>query len=92
MIQYGLWQSVEDIDNHLTLAKSETQKREALKIQLRFRKTVLQQVYPARLTFDDLHTCSFFRSYMFWKKTNLKDKIQYCYIRKPTVDTQINGF
>ena len=47
MIQYGLWQSVEDIDNHLTLAKSETQKKEALKIQLRFRKTVLQQVYPA---------------------------------------------
>ena len=47
MIQYGLWQSVEDIDNHLKLAKSETQKREALKIQLRFRKTVLQQVYPA---------------------------------------------
>ena len=47
MIQYGLWQSVEDIDSHLRLAKCETQKREALKIQLRFRKTVLQQVYPA---------------------------------------------
>ena len=27
--------------------KSETQKREILKIQLRFRKIVLQQVYPA---------------------------------------------
>ena len=47
MIQYGLWQSVEDIDSHLRLAKSQTQKREALKTQLRFRKTVLQQVYPA---------------------------------------------
>ena len=46
MIQYGLWQSVEDIDSHLRLAKSETQKKEALKTQLRFRKTVLQQVYP----------------------------------------------
>ena len=32
MIQYGLWQSVEDIDSHLRLEKSETQKREALKI------------------------------------------------------------
>ena len=47
MVQYGLWQSVEDIEKHLNKVKSETQKREALKIQLRFRKTVLQQVYPA---------------------------------------------
>ena len=46
MIQYGLWQSVEDIDKHLKMAKTETQKREALKVQLRFRKSVLQQVYP----------------------------------------------
>ena len=46
MIQYGLWQSVEDIEKHLKILKSETQKRDALKIQLRFRKTVLQQVYP----------------------------------------------
>ena len=49
-------------------------------------------IYTARLTVDDLHTCSFFRSYMFWMKANLKDMLQYCYIRKPTVDTQINGF
>ena len=47
MVQHGLWQSVEDIDKNLNQVKSETQKREILKIQLRFRKTVLQQVYPA---------------------------------------------
>ena len=37
--------AVDDIDKHLKKAKSETQKKEVLKIQLRFRKTVLQQVY-----------------------------------------------
>ena len=47
MVQHGLWQSIDDIDKNLNQVKSETQKREILKIQLRFRKTVLQQVYPA---------------------------------------------
>ena len=47
MVQHGLWQSIEDIEKHLTQLKSENQKKEALKVQLRFRKTVLQQVYPA---------------------------------------------
>ena len=47
MIHYGLWQSVEDVDKHLQEATSESKKREALKAQLRFRKTVLQQLYPA---------------------------------------------
>ena len=47
MVQHGLWQSIDDIDKNLNQIKSETQKREILKIQLRFRKTVLQQVYPA---------------------------------------------
>ena len=47
MIHYGLWQSEEDVDEGLKLAKSETQKRQSLKAQLRFRKTVLQQTYDA---------------------------------------------
>ena len=34
MVQYGLWQSVEYIDKHLKKVKSETQKKETLKIQL----------------------------------------------------------
>ena len=47
MVQHGLWQSIDDIDKNLNQVKSETQKREILKIQLRFRKIELQQVYPA---------------------------------------------
>ena len=47
MIQYGLWQSEADVNEGLKLAKSETQKRQSLKVQLRFRKTVLQQTYDA---------------------------------------------
>lgn len=47
MIQYGLWQSEADVNEGLKLAKSETQKRQSLKAQLRFRKTVLQQTYNA---------------------------------------------
>ena len=43
IVQSGLWLSAEDIDRHLEKCSSETQKREALKAQLRFRKTVLQQ-------------------------------------------------
>ena len=45
MIQYGLWQSETDVNEGLERAKSETQKRQSLKAQLRFRKTVLQQMY-----------------------------------------------
>ncbi len=45
MINYGLWQSIDQVDSNLT-GMSETQKRSALKAQLRFRKTVLQQQAP----------------------------------------------
>ena len=47
MIQYGLWQSENDVNEGLKLVKSETQKRQSLKAQLGFRKTVLQQTYDA---------------------------------------------
>ena len=47
MIEYGLWQTQADINNGLKLCKSETQKRQAIKSQLRFRKTVLEQIYDA---------------------------------------------
>ena len=46
IINFGLWQSVAEIDSCLEGIKSETQKRAALKAQLRFRKTVLQQEAP----------------------------------------------
>lgn len=44
IISHGLWQSISQMDSCLSGIKSETQKRAAIKIQLRFRKTVLQQV------------------------------------------------
>lgn len=46
IINYGLWQSVDQIDFGLDCLNSETQKRIAIKAQLRFRKTVLQQAAP----------------------------------------------
>lgn len=47
IVQSGLWLSAEDIDRNLEQCSSETQKREALKAQLRFRKTVLQQKFSS---------------------------------------------
>ena len=47
IVQSGLWLSTEEIDKNLEQYSSETQKREALKAQLRFRKTVLQQIFSS---------------------------------------------
>ena len=44
IVDHGLWLTIADvIDDGLSSLKSETKKREALKAQIRFRKTVLQQ-------------------------------------------------
>ena len=43
IINYGLWQSIIQVNSCLDGMKSETQKRAAIKIQLRFPKTILQQ-------------------------------------------------
>ena len=40
--KYGLWQTPEEVEIETQKLTSERKKREALKIQLRFRKTVLQ--------------------------------------------------
>ena len=47
IIQYGLWQSTDQMDKVLQVIASKTNKVKALKAQLRFRKTVLQQSYPS---------------------------------------------
>ena len=43
IIDHGLWLTAADVDDGLALIKSETKKKEALKAQIRFPKTVLQQ-------------------------------------------------
>ena len=43
IVDHGLWLTTADVDDGLSSLKSETKKREALKAQIRFRKTVLQQ-------------------------------------------------
>ncbi len=43
---YGLWQSDEQVDINLSSYPSATQKKEAIKAQLRFRKTILEQSPP----------------------------------------------
>ena len=45
IVQSGLWISTEEVDQNLEQCSSETQKRETLKAQLRFCKTVLQQSF-----------------------------------------------
>ena len=49
IISYGLWQSIEQMNSCLNGIGSETQKRVAIKAQLRFRKVVLQQEAPETL-------------------------------------------
>ena len=44
IVLIGLWQTKDDVERQLLRLKSET-KKEALKIQLKFRKNVLQQQY-----------------------------------------------
>ena len=43
ILDFGLWQTETQVDSNLESLRSESQKREALKAQLRFRKTVLLQ-------------------------------------------------
>ena len=43
LIDYGLWISAQQVDSALRAMKSETQKRTALKAQIRFRKVLLKQ-------------------------------------------------
>lgn len=51
LIEYGLWQSVEEVDASL-ISMTRTQRVTALKVQLRFRKNVLQQVHPDKTVFQ----------------------------------------
>ena len=55
IIQYGLWQSIDQMDKALQVIPSKTNKVKAFKAQLRFRKTVLQQSY---LNDKDVHKLS----------------------------------
>ena len=43
IVSIGLWQTKDDVEQQLLRIKSETKKKEALKIQLKFRKNVLHQ-------------------------------------------------
>ena len=43
IVNHGLWLTAAYVDDELASLKSETKKREALKAQIRFWKTVLQQ-------------------------------------------------
>lgn len=52
LTNYGLWVSSIQVDSNLRALKSETQKRKALKAQLRFRKKVLQQQHPDNSIFS----------------------------------------
>lgn len=52
IIHHGLWQSHSEIDNMLASYSTATEKREALKCQLQFRKGVLTQVTEDKTLFN----------------------------------------
>lgn len=52
IVKLGLWQSSQDVNASLRVLRSETSKREAIKTQLRFRKTVLEQKYKDMAVFQ----------------------------------------
>jgi len=56
ILHHGLWQSESQIDNMLTSYKSKTQKVEAIKSQLKFRKEVLLQKPENISTFNVIKT------------------------------------
>ena len=51
IIKYGLWQLSVQIADGLSQLKPKTEKYKALKVQLHFRKKVLQQVLPNKIFF-----------------------------------------
>ena len=51
IMQYGLWQSEEDIRIGLFKLRSNSTKVAAIKVQLNFRKRVLEQNYPEKEVF-----------------------------------------
>ena len=44
IIMHGLWQSENEVDNMVNSYQAKTEQMEALKVQIKFRKNVLQQV------------------------------------------------
>ncbi len=68
--KYGLWQTSEEVEIETQKLTSERKKREALKIQLRFRKTVLLQ------TSTDPNVFNFFkRGIGVFNSTQLKENL-----------------
>ena len=51
----GLWQAIDQIDAGLEGLRSKTAKLKALKVQLDFRKKVLQQTHPNKKVFQSSH-------------------------------------
>lgn len=55
IISMGLWQTVSQVEAGLAKLKSKTSKLKAMKIQLDFRKKVLQQAHPNKVIFQLSH-------------------------------------
>ena len=55
MMEYGLWQTEDQVKENLAKFKSKTAKTKALKAQLYFRKKVLEQTYPEKSVYHYSH-------------------------------------
>ena len=83
VIYWGLWQTVEQIDDSLKNIKSDSEKIEGLKAQLRFRKNVLKQEYSDKsvYNFSVKSDTSSKRENLKWEelRNNLKKLVQNSY-------------
>ena len=55
MMYFGLWQTVEQVENRLSEIETKKEQEEALKAQLRFRKNVFKQKYEGS---ENVHSFS----------------------------------
>ena len=83
VIYWGLWQTVEQIDDSLKNIKSDSEKIEGLKAQLRFRKNVLKQEYSDKsiFNFSVKSDTTSKRENLKWEelRNNLKKLVQHSY-------------
>ena len=69
IVKLGLWQTPQDVDACLQGLRSETSKRDSIKTQLRFRKTVLEQKYR------DMSVFQFSSNRVHFTSTKLKENL-----------------
>lgn len=87
---FGLWQTEADVDSALGEIKSETERKEALKAQLNFRKNVLKQI-PPKLGYEDVFLFSKKKQTFSVEKLkeNVKKLVRHAFTIQPETSTEV---